>query len=198
MIAWDAVTQNLYRAYCDGAVALRTLYDQSQTVKLSVSTNYTARPVEAEPVYYVYFYNTDEAGTYLGRTTIGVKHGEAATIPQELASATKPDDQACTYEFIGWVDEDGAPLDLSYMTSDVYAYASYKSALREYTVTWNVGDESISQTYEYGEIPSYDGSTEKSPTVQYNYAFLGWDKTIVPGAGDVTYTAVYDITLNRY
>ncbi|MCR5327315.1 MAG: InlB B-repeat-containing protein, partial [Saccharofermentans sp.] len=38
----------------------------------------------------------------------------------------------------------------------------------------------------------------KAPTAQYTYKFAGWDNKVTLVTGDVTYTAVYDKTVNQY
>lgn len=73
-----------------------------------------------------------------------------------------------------------------------------KTAPATYTVTWVVDGNTTTETYNEGETPSFKGSTNKSATAQYTYTFKGWDKTIVPVSGDVTYTAQYTETLNKY
>ena len=198
-LPWDTVQKDLHQDYCEGKIVQRENYSADQTVNLSVSINHTIKLDSEDRRYFVHFYNTDEQGTYLGHTPTGVYYGEPATIPPEFAYATKPPVNEWAYEFAGWVDEDGMPLDISCMTADVNAYASYKTVPRVCTVTWNVGDAPVVQHYAYGQMPSYNGSVEKSSDAQYVYtAFLGWDKEIVPVTDDVTYTAVYSMTLQRY
>jgi len=60
-----------------------------------------------------------------------------------------------------------------------------------YTVTWNVGGQTVNQTYYYGQTPAFNGSTDKQTDVNYEYAFDGWDKEIVPVTGSTAYTAQY-------
>ena len=198
-LPWDSVERDLHRAYRDGKVTQRDTYHTSQTVRLSVGTNYTIKLDSEDRRYFIHFYNTDEQGTYLGHSPIGVLYGESTTIPAEFASATKPPFNEWAYEFVGWVDENGDPLDLSCMTEDVYAYAAYEAVPRICTVIWDVGDAPVVQKYPYGATPVFEGSFDKSSTAQYVYQeFLGWDKAIVPVTDDVTYTALYDIAINRH
>ena len=60
----------------------------------------------------------------------------------------------------------------------------------------------------FGETPQYKGETPaKEADAQYTYTFSGWtdgtetygkDETLPSVKGDVTYTAVYDKTVNKY
>lgn len=69
---------------------------------------------------------------------------------------------------------------------------------RTFTVTWVTDADnniSIPEDCMEGETPSYkpnSGIPAKAADALYYYVFKGWDKTIVPCTGDVTYTALYD------
>ena len=70
-----------------------------------------------------------------------------------------------------------------------------------YTITFADQDETVLQRFEVanGELPEYTGEEPtKEATAQYTYAFIGWDKQIVPATEDITYTATYSETLNTY
>lgn len=67
-----------------------------------------------------------------------------------------------------------------------------------YTVTWLVDEESVSESYASGEMPSYKGTIEKFSDGQYEYTFREWVPAPVPVTEDVTYTAVFDQTPLRY
>lgn len=194
---WNETTQTLYEAYQAGLIEQRPLFVQDQVLSLKVDTNLSISLDESERRYYVHFYNTDDKETYLGHS-LGVKSGESASIPEEFLTASKPPETEIAYEFAGWVDRDGDPLDLSCLTQDINAYASYREVPRKYNVTWEAGDQTIVEQWPYGEIPTYTGSTYKSPSVQYTYSFVGWDRKLVPVTGDVTYTAQYEHTDRRY
>lgn len=100
-----------------------------------------------------------------------------------------------TYTWTGWDKE------LAKVEGDVTYTAVYEATVNEYTVTWMNGN-SIIETDEnvpYGTMPSYDGATpEKTATDRYTYTFSGWDKEVSEVTGNVTYTAQFDATINKY
>lgn len=65
---------------------------------------------------------------------------------------------------------------------------------KTYTITWNVDGVETSETYKYGDTPSFKGSTDKAADDQYTYAFSGWSPAITTVSGDKTYTAQYTQT----
>ncbi|MEA4978107.1 MAG: leucine-rich repeat protein [Methanomassiliicoccaceae archaeon] len=67
-----------------------------------------------------------------------------------------------------------------------------------YTITWSVDGSDISEDYEYGATPAFNGSTDKMATAQYTYVFAGWSPEIMAVTGDQTYTAEYTSTVNEY
>ena len=195
---WSEREQTLYKAYLAGEVAQRPLYEQGQSVTAYTKVNCPVQLGNEDRRLHIYFYNTDDQGTYLGHS-LGVEHGQPAYVPEDLPTPQKPPELEVSYVFAGWVDQNGNVLDTSCMTDDVNAYASYTTVPRKYQVTWNVGDAPVVQEYEYGQLPVYSGTFGKSPDAQYVYLeFLGWDKTIVPVNGDVVYTAQYKTELNKH
>ncbi len=68
-----------------------------------------------------------------------------------------------------------------------------------YTITWKIGDETVTQEVEEGDMPSYSGEVPATEAdAQYNYAFAGWTPDIVDAADDATYTAAFTKTLRSY
>ena len=73
-----------------------------------------------------------------------------------------------------------------------------KWTINKYTITWVVEGVTTSETYAYGETPSFKGSTDKAADAQYTYTFAGWTPEVVAVTGDATYTATYTETVNKY
>lgn len=73
---------------------------------------------------------------------------------------------------------------------------------RPNTVTWRNYDGTLLETDEnvpYDSMPSYDGETsERQGNAQYSYEFKGWNKEFSPVTEDVTYSAVFEETVNKY
>ena len=61
-------------------------------------------------------------------------------------------------------------------------------------ITWVVDGKTTVVDILKGEMPKYDGSTDKEPDANYRYKFIGWDPEITVAAEDVTYTAQYSRT----
>ena len=70
------------------------------------------------------------------------------------------------------------------------------------TVTWKNWDGTMLGTspvnYDYGTIPTYDGTPARAADAQYTYRFIGWTPEPVPVMGNAEYTAVYEKELRSY
>ena len=74
--------------------------------------------------------------------------------------------------------------------------------IAKYTVTWKDWDGSnleIDENVPHGTTPSYDGEEpSRVEDEMATYEFSGWNKTIGPVTGNVTYTAKYNVTYKTY
>ncbi len=138
--------------------------------------------------YTVKFVNWD--GTQLKSETVA--YGSAATAP---SNPTRPADAQYTYTFSGW---DKA---FNNITGNLTVTAQYSTTTNKYTVTfqnWD-GTKLTSQLVEYGKSASYTGSTPtKQGDAQYSYTFSGWDKDFSKITGNLTVTAQFTQTTNKY
>lgn len=120
---------------------------------------------------------------------------EAPTLPGDYS---KPADAQYTYTFSHWEPQ------LARVTGNATYTAVYTAELNSYTVTWkiekteNSGEYSSENTkWKYGETPAYNGVPTQTPSgSDHKMRFVGWDKTITPVTGDVTYTAVFEPIAN--
>ena len=155
------------------------------------NVTYTAVYTSTVNTYTVTWKNWD--GTIL-ETDEKVEYGTLPTYDGE--TPTKAADTQYTYTFKGWTP------DVDTVTGNVTYTAVYTSTVNTYTVTWKNWDGTILETdekVEYGTLPTYDGETPtKAADTQYTYTFKGWTPDVDTVTGNVTYTAVYDSTVNTY
>ena len=154
-----------------------------------VSSNTTYTAVYTATLRYYDVTWLDEDGTTLGTTNIVY----GATPVYDGETPTKATTAQYTYDFAGW-----SPA-IAQVTGDATYTATYTQTLRYYTVTWKDDNGSTlgSDTLPYGETPSRDDPT-KAATAQYTYTFAGWNPALATVTNDVTYTATYDATVNKY
>ena len=155
------------------------------------NVTYTAVYTSTVNTYTVTWKNWD--GTIL-ETDEKVEYGTLPTYDGEMP--TKAADTQYTYTFKGWTPA------VSEVKGNVTYTAVYTSTVNTYTVTWKNWDGTILETdekVEYGTLPTYDGETPtKAADTQYTYNFKGWTPDVDTVTGNVTYTAVYDSTVNTY
>ena len=147
----------------------------------------------------------DENGEYIVlEKDEKVPYGEKPSY--DGATPVKDADQQYSYTFADkWVvvGNETVALDDDYTVSgDVTFRACYNTVIQKYTVTWVNEDGTVLETDEdvpYGTTPTYDGATPtKADTAQYSYTFKEWTPAIAAVTGDVTYTATYTETVNKY
>ena len=107
------------------------------------------------------------------------------------ADPVKAADAQYTYTFAGW------DKTITTVTGNATYTAEFNKTVNKYTVTWSIDGNTETQTYEYGAMPEH-ADPVKAADAQYTYTFTGWDKTITTVTGDVTYTAEFDKTVNKY
>ncbi len=61
----------------------------------------------------------------------------------------------------------------------------------KFTVTWELGADSIVEVYVYGATPEFKGETVRPSDNRYSYEFVKWDPVIVPVTEDTVYSAVW-------
>ncbi len=88
----------------------------------------------------------------------------------------------------------------SYSLNGTLGYLEVRENRTAHTVKFVNHDGSLISSGEYyvGEMPEVPASPTKAATAQYTYTFAGWDKDVVAVTGDVTYTATYTATTNKY
>ena len=111
-------------------------------------------------------------------------YGDNATFKEE--TPTKESDEQYTYTFSGW------DKDVSTVTGDEVVEAQFEKELRQYNISFVVDGVKTTESYYYGELPTYNGSLEKASEGDYIFTFLGWDNEIKPVTCDMTYTALFD------
>ena len=159
-----------------------------EIVAATGDATYTATYTPVKRSYTITWKNDD--GSLIDTTTV-----EYGVVPTH-ADPTKESTDEFNYTFAGWTPE------IEAVTGDATYTAAYTSETRTYTVTWVNYDGSVLETDEnvrYGEMPSYSGKEpEREADAQYTYIFSGWSPEVAVVTDDVTYTAAYTETPNKY
>ncbi len=115
-----------------------------------------------------------------------VKHGEMPSYTGDVP--TKPSTKEFTYVFKGW----NPSVDVA--TADQAYIATFTEVKNEYKITWDIEGVTTSESYKYGETPSYKGATPTKPDSDtHKYAFTGWVPAIEAVTGEKTYTAKFGV-----
>ncbi len=130
----------------------------------------------------------------------GLKYGNTFYAGNgDSVTLTLTHDTPTGYTFTGYTASAGT-IDGTALTmpeSDVVINAV--DAVNTYTVTWVDGDgNSTTDTVAYGTVPTAPQNPTKTGNAQYSYTFSGWDKDITAVTGDVTYTAQFTASVNKY
>ena len=162
---------------------------EPEVAAVTGNATYTATYTSTINEYTIKFVNCD--GTELESRSVA--YNEVPVYSGE--TPTKVADAQFTYTFAGWSPE------ISSVNGNATYTATYTSAVNNYTVRFvnDDGTDLQSSLVAYGDMPSY---TSQAPTkaadAQYTYTFAGWSPEITSVTGDVTYTAYYSSTVNKY
>lgn len=155
------------------------------------NTTYTAVFNQSVNRYTVTWMNWD--GTVLENDT-NIEYGFIPTY--DSATPVRAATPQYTYTFLGWTPS------VSAVTTNTTYTAAYTQTANKYTVTWKNFDNTILEIdseIEYGTMPSFDGSEPAKPAdAQYTYSFSGWSPTVSVVTSNVSYTASFSSTVNRY
>ena len=128
-------------------------------------------------------------GTVLNNDVKTYTYGEGAKLP------TAEDLKKDGHTFDGWYEtKDFSGEKVTVISDKESGKKTYyaKWIINKYTVKFMNGDEVLeSKEYEYGSMPSYNGTPSKDNVDNKTYYFTGWDPVIAKVTGDVTYTAQF-------
>jgi len=132
---------------------------------------------DTAPVEYTITWDADGV-----KTTETYKYGDTPAFKGKTPARTA-DDQY-TYKFAGWGDITNVECDKTYV-------AIFDATLNQYTITWDVDGDKVTELYNYGEMPTYKGVTPTRAADEVaTYAFNGWG-TIHKVTADCVYTATF-------
>ncbi|MGN0823613.1 MAG: InlB B-repeat-containing protein [Candidatus Coproplasma sp.] len=148
----------------------------------------------------------------------GTAIAPAQTVDGKITAPTAPTDN--DYDFGGWYTDDACTTAYDFntvLTANTTLYAKWTAKSTDpdptpdtYTVIWKNGETVLETDTNVAKdaLPSYDGEDPtKAADAQYTYTFNGWtDGTTTYGlndalpavTGNVTYTAVFAETVNKY
>lgn len=108
------------------------------------------------------------------------------------------------YHFAGWEENGIIVSENDTFSFSVTGPRNLKAVfeINMYTVTYKNDDGTILQEGEmsWGSTASYQhmANPTKKPTAQFTYTFAGWDNKETLVTKDITYTATYTYTVNKY
>lgn len=160
-----------------------TVYQNDELPTLYENTNFVATYLEA-PRKYNITWSID--GNNI------VEEYEYEETPNYKGEIKKDKDEKFTYTFKSW-DKEIKPV-----TKDETYTAVFEKTLNEYTITFVIDGNSYTETYSYGEIPTYEEEITKEADEMYTYTFEKWDKEFSPVTKDETYTAIFSKDYRYY
>lgn len=133
---------------------------------------------------YVYYHRWDGTNISSEKVLNGGNAVNAPTIPARAADAQY------TYTALGWAtsqDSSVADAVLTNVVADRHVYAAYTKTLQSYPINWSVNGTTTTETYNYGDMPTWKGATPTSSTG----TFKGWSPAVTTVTGSATYTAMF-------
>ncbi len=128
-----------------------------------------------------------------------VDYGTAILPPSKV---TKASDEAYAYSFIGWdLDGDGIADELPQrVISDFTAVPLFAAHPLSFSVNFYNGEELLqSIEVEYGSSAEYIGAEPtRESTAQFDYIFIGWDKSLDEILETTDFYAMYDSVTRIY
>ena len=191
-----------------------------EEIKTNFGTYLTTNSIELDSITYVEFGNSGTSIEGLSNSIKSYNLNESNPHPINVILGVNDDDSSGSLSNAGykkagdtnylygtdskrkiWVAEgyNAAEPNLGIKSFIDFIAANYSSTPQTYTVTWQNYDGTVLETdtdVAYGATPEYNGATPTRPnTTDYRYYYIGWDKTLAPVAGDVTYTAQFYETI---
>lgn len=189
-VNYTAVENGILAAFRSGELKERS-ESGSTTVKLS---SVCTKLVPIGDRYLVTFYD-DDARTVLYQYYAGYR--EVAEYSGE--TPIKEGTPKYSYSFNGWKTANGDKAVFGEITEyETVYYASYKRTVNQYKIKWIVDGVVTEETYEYGQTPTYKGSTSKANDERYRYNFIGWSAPRDTVTADAVYEALYEATPRKY
>lgn len=100
------------------------------------------------------------------------------------------------YDFGGWFVDGEKWTNDTIVTSDVRLVAKWIP--KKFNITFIVDGEPFSEQCDYGKLPTFTGSTDKTSTNTTEYVFNGWVPELVSVVGEATYTAMFSQQERKY
>ncbi len=161
-----------------------------EVTEVTGNVTYKATYIETVNTYTITWLNED--GEVLD--TDSVEYGQVPQYQGEIPE--KEGNDEFSYSFGGWTPA------ITAVTGDATYQITYTPERNAYTVIWEDEDGTVLETdenVEYGSTPEYNGTEPvKEGDAQYSYTFGGWAPAVDTVTGDITYTATYIRTVNKY